>query len=99
MLLSMVALQSNGRKMVFSINMTRSSECLFEKIYHGTYSNHWASCMVLVVKNPPTNAGDARDVGSIPGKGRSPGEGNGKPFHVSCLEKSTDREALVGYSA
>ena len=42
---------------------------------------------------------NARDPGSIPGKGRSPGEGNGKPFHVSCLEKSTDREALVGYSA
>ena len=86
MLLSMVALQSNGRKMVFSINMTRSSECLFEKIYHGTYSNHWASCMVLVVKNPPTNAGDARDVGSIPGKGRSPGEGNGNPLQYYCLE-------------
>ena len=50
MLWSMVALQSNGRKMVFSINMTRSFECLFEKIYHGTYSNHWASPMALVVR-------------------------------------------------
>ena len=33
--------------------------------------------MTLVVKNPPANAGDARDVGSIPGSGRSPGVGNG----------------------
>ena len=33
--------------------------------------------MVLVVKNPPAKAGDARDTGSIPGSGRSPGEGNG----------------------
>ena len=33
-----------------------------------------------VVKNPPANAGDARDVGSVPGSGRSPGEGNGNPL-------------------
>ena len=33
-------------------------------------------------KNPSANAGD---VGSIPGSGRSPGEGNGNPFHYSCL--------------
>ena len=33
--------------------------------------------VALVVKNPPANAGDERDVGSIPGSGRSPGEGNG----------------------
>ena len=96
MLLSMVALQSNGRKMVFSINMTRSSECLFEKIYHGTYSNHWASCMVLVVKNPPTNAGDARDMGSVPGSGRSPGGGNGNPQQYSRLKNPMDRGAWLG---
>ena len=33
-----------------------------------------------VTKNPPANAGDARDIGSIPGSGRSPGEGNGSPL-------------------
>ena len=33
----------------------------------------WASQVMLVVKNPPANAGDVRDVGSIPGSGRSPG--------------------------
>ena len=38
-----------------------------------------------VVKNPPANAGDTGDVGSIPGLGRSPGEGNGNPFQYSCL--------------
>ena len=36
--------------------------------------------MALVVKNPPANAGDIRDVGSIPGLGRSPEEGKGYPL-------------------
>ena len=49
--------------------------------------------MVLVVKNPPANAGDARDVGLIPGSGRSPGVGNGNPFQYSCLENLMDRGA------
>ena len=44
----------------------------------------------LVVKNPPANAGD---VGSIPGLGRSPGEGNDNPFQYSCLGDPMDREA------
>ena len=39
-----------------------------------------------VVKNPPANAGDARDAGSIPGSGRSPGGRNGNPLQYSCLE-------------
>ena len=39
-----------------------------------------------MVKNPLANAGDIRDVGSIPGSGRSPGEGNGNPLQYSCLE-------------
>ena len=42
-----------------------------------------------MVKNPPTNAGDA---GSIPGSGRSPGEGNGNPLQYSCLENYMVRE-------
>ena len=44
-----------------------------------------------VVKHPPANAGDAGDVGSIPGSGRSPGEGNGNPLQYSCLGNPTDR--------
>ena len=43
--------------------------------------------MALVVKNLPVNAADIRDAGSIPGSGRSPGEGNGNPLPYSCLEK------------
>ena len=46
-----------------------------------------------VVKNPPADAGDARDVGSIPGLGRSPGVGNGNPLQYSCLKNPTDRGA------
>ena len=46
-----------------------------------------------VVKNPPASAGDTRDVGSIPGSGRSPGVGNGKPLQDSCLENPMDRGA------
>ena len=43
----------------------------------------------LVVKNLPASAGDARDVGSIPGLGRSPGEGNGNLLQHSCLGNPT----------
>ena len=44
-----------------------------------------------MVKNPLANTGDIGDVGSIPGSGRSPGEGNGNPLQYSCLENSMDR--------
>ena len=46
-----------------------------------------------VVKNPPASAGDAGDLGSIPGSGRSPGEGNGNPLQYSCLGNPMDRGA------
>ena len=52
-----------------------------------------ASQVALVIKNLPANAVDIRDVGSISGSGRTPGEGNGNPLQYSCLENSTDREA------
>ena len=51
-----------------------------------------------VGKNPPANAGDAREVGLIPGSERSPRVGNGNPFQYSCLENSMDREASVQFS-
>jgi len=41
--------------------------------------------------NLPANAGDARDIGSIPGSGRSPSGGNGTLLQYSCLENSTER--------
>ena len=46
-----------------------------------------------VGKNPPANAGNARDTGSIPGSGGSPGGGKGSPLQYSCLENPTDRGA------
>ena len=51
----------------------------------------WASQVVLVIKNPPANARDIRDVGSIPALGRSPGGEHGNPLQYSCLENPTDR--------
>ena len=52
-----------------------------------------ASQVVLVVKNPPANAGDTRDMGSTLGSGRSPGKGNGTPLQHFCLENSMDKRA------
>ena len=51
-----------------------------------------------VVKNLPASAGDIRDVGSILGSGRCPGEGNGNPLQYSCLENPHGQRRLVGYS-
>ena len=48
---------------------------------------------MLVVKNPPANAGDKRNVGSIPGLGRFPGGGNSNPLQYSCLGNPMDRGA------
>ena len=44
-----------------------------------------------MLKNLPANTGNARDMGSIPGSGRSPGVGNGNPCQYSCLENSIDK--------
>ena len=46
-----------------------------------------------VVNNPPANAGEVRDVGPIPGSGKSPGEGHGNPLQYCCLENPVDRGA------
>ena len=51
------------------------------------------SQVALVVKNPSAYAGEVRDMGSIPGSGRFPGEGNGNPLQYSCLENPMDRGA------
>ena len=49
--------------------------------------------VIQLIKNTPTNAGDTRDVGSIPGSGRSPGGGCGSPLQCSCLGNPTDSGA------
>ena len=54
--------------------------------------------MVLVVKNPPANAGGLRDLGLIPGWGRFPGGGHGNPLQYSCLENPHEQRSLEGYS-
>ena len=46
-----------------------------------------------VVKKPSASAGETREVDSVPGSGRSPGEGNGNPLQYSCLENPMDRGA------
>ena len=49
-------------------------------------------------KNPPANTGDLRDSVSVPGLGRSPGEGHGNPLQYSCLENPHGQKSLEGYS-
>ena len=57
------------------------------------YMNGWASQVVLVMKNPPADPGDVRDVGSIPVSGRSPGGEHSNPLQCSFLENPMDRGA------
>ena len=52
-----------------------------------------------VAKNLPANAGDTEDMGSIPGSGRTPGEGNDTLLQYSCLEKSMNRRAWQARAA
>ena len=61
------------------------------KFFEG--KDHGAFQVVLVVKNPPADAGDVRDPVSIPGWGRFPGEEHGNPLKYSFLENPMDRGA------
>ena len=70
-------------------------KCVYYKIRHRHLG---ASQMVLVVKNPHANAGEARDVGLIPRSGRFPGGGHGNPLQYSCLENSMVRGACKSQS-
>ena len=56
----------------------------------------WAFRVAIEVKSSSANAGDIRDVGLIPGSGRSPGGGHGNPLQYFCLENP--RRSLVGYN-
>ena len=53
--------------------------------------------LMLVVKNPPANAGDIKDAGLIPGSGKSPGGGYGNPLQYSCLDNPHGQRSLMGY--
>ena len=75
--------------------------CVCVCVYQVIEYIHWveqASQVVLVVKNPPANAGDVTDTSSIPGSGRTPGKGNGNPLQFSCLENPMNRRSLAGYN-
>ena len=61
-----------------------------------SYLKPRASQVAVVVKNMPANEGDMRDLGLIPGWGRSHGEGNGNPLQYSCLENPIDRGVWRG---
>ena len=71
------------------------ADCRGTRPYIYTYplSSQMLSVLALAVKNLPVNAGDARDSGSIPESGTSPGGGNGNPLQYSCPENSIDRGA------
>ena len=70
-----------------------SKTYMYRYKYSYKYRYRWTSQVVLVVKNPPTKAGDVRDTGSIPVLGRCPREGHGNPLQYSCLENSMNRGA------
>ena len=76
-----------------SLGQTLYQELELTKKRNSTYIFLETSQVAQVVKNPPANAGDPKDVGSIPGSGRSPGVGNGNPLQYSCLENPRDRGA------
>ena len=70
-----------------SLRIIKKKKKLYYKFkFDWTYYILGASQVVLVVKNPPARARDTRDVGSIPGSGRSLGGQHGNPIKCSCLE-------------
>ena len=70
---------------------------LLSKSYKHT-QRCWTSQVALVIKNPPANAGDIRDAGSIRGSGKFPGGGHGNALQCSCLENPHGQRSLAGYS-
>ena len=72
-----------------------------QSAYHDEYRIAYKSIRSLgfpggvVVKNPPASAGDIRDMGLIPGSGRSPGGGYGHPLQYTCVENPMDRGAWL----
>ena len=75
---------------MFLILKTTKHCCEKLKVF---YYFNVAPQVVIVVKNPPANAGDSREAGYVPGLGRPPGGGYGNPLQYSCLENSMYRGA------
>ena len=88
--------EGNGNPLQCScLENPRDGGAWWAAIYGVAQSRTWlkwlSSSRLLVVKNLPANAEDIRDVGSIPGWGRLPGERHGNPLQYSCLENPMDR--------
>ena len=66
-------------------------------VFYNVYPLTWASQVVLVVKNSPADTGDIRDLGLIPGSGRSPAGGHGNPL-LFLPGKSHGQRSLAGCS-
>ena len=60
--------------------------------------NQGEDLLGTVIKNPLVSEGDTRDMGSVPGLRRCPGEGNGNPLQYSCLENSINRGVWLDYA-
>ena len=76
------------------LHFLRDLEPSITQLFERFCDVNWrASQLVLVVRNPPANAGNLRVTGSIPGSRSSPGEGNGNPLQHSCLENLMDKGA------
>ena len=73
--------------------MVLSFYCLFQPNLIRLCLRAGAPQVEPVVKNPPGNTGEVREVGLIPGSGRSPRGGNGNSVQYSCLENPMDRDA------
>ena len=80
-----------------AVSGVEQSRTRLKRLSSSSSSSIRASQVLLVVKNPSANAGDVRDLGSIPGLGRSPGGGTGNPLQHSCLENPMDRQSLAGH--
>ena len=90
------AAHSSSQKMKFLDSIIRKYVSSFspEYILHCVYFNSVCrntTQLMLVIKNLAASAGDIRNVGPIPGSGRSPGGGHGNPFQYFCLENPMDR--------
>ena len=89
-----LALHYICKVLVDILYVLRGVSLFFLKILLGDIRLYvWASQVALVVKCPPASAGDIRDLGSIPGLGRSPGGRHVNPLQDSCLENCISREA------
>ena len=102
-LISLISLQPKGLSTVFCNSLLQPHSLKLWKRFLSLVSwQLWnypgASYVVLVVKNLPANAGDVRDVGSIPGLGRSPGREKWHPTAVFLPGKSQRRRSLADYS-